>query len=172
MAMLQRSYGVVDALIDAVDTYNLHAAAPMLRLQLDTLFRAHYIASGPNLDELTSRLLRGEEFRKIQDAEGKYLTDFRLKELASDTHARALPVYRETSSWVHFSVSHMKATTQVGDNNEFFMGIPLRPSVVPESLLQEIYSAAAQATEELFSYVRGWASRKGMPPGEVRDLPW
>ena len=34
MAMLQRSYGVVDALIDAVDSYNVHAAAPLLRLQL------------------------------------------------------------------------------------------------------------------------------------------
>lgn len=34
MAMLQRSYGVVDALLDAVDTYNMHVAAPLLRLQL------------------------------------------------------------------------------------------------------------------------------------------
>lgn len=68
-AMIQRSYGIVDALIDAVDTYNMHAAAPLLRLQLDTLFRAHYIASGPDLDDLTNRLLRGEEFRKIKDAE-------------------------------------------------------------------------------------------------------
>jgi hypothetical protein len=74
-AMLQRSYGVVDALIDAVDTYNMHAAAPLLRLQFDTLFRAHYIASGPDLDDLTNRLLRGEEFRRIRDAEGENLTD-------------------------------------------------------------------------------------------------
>ena len=172
MAMLQRSYGVVDALIDAVDTYNMHAAAPLLRLQLDTLFRAHYVASGPDLDDLTSRLLRGEEFRKIKGPEGKLLTDFRLKELASDTHAWALPVYRETSGWVHFSVSHMRATTQVGDDDEFFMGVPLRPSVLPESLWDEIYAASTRATLELFEYVRGWASRKGMPPGEVRALSW
>lgn len=95
-AMIQRSYGIVDALIDAVDTYNMHAAAPLLRLQLDTLFRAHYIASGPDLDDLTNRLLRGEEFRKIKDAEGKNLTDVRLKELAGEVHGWAMPVYRET----------------------------------------------------------------------------
>lgn len=171
-AMLQRSYGVLDALIDAVDTYNMHAAAPLLRLQLDTLFRAHYIASGPDVDDLTSRLLRGEQFRKIKDAEGKNLTDARLKELASKTHSWAMPVYRETSGWVHFSVSHMRATTQVGADDEFFMSVPLRPSVLPESLWHEIYAASTRATEELFEYVRGWACRKGMPPGEVRELPW
>ena len=84
-AMIQRSYGVLDALIDAVDTYNIHAAAPLLRLQLDTLFRAHYIASGSNVDSLAMKLLRGEELRKIKDADGKPLNDFRLKELAADT---------------------------------------------------------------------------------------
>jgi len=76
-AMIQRSYGVVDALIDAVDTYNIHVAAPLLRLQLDTLFRAHYIASGADVDDITMRLLRGEEFRKIKDADGKPLNDSR-----------------------------------------------------------------------------------------------
>lgn len=172
MAMLQRSYGVVDALIDAIDTYNMHAAAPLLRLQLDTLFRAHYIASGPDLDDLTSRLLQGEEFRNIEDAEGKRLTDVRLKDLAKEAHGWALPVYRETSGWVHFSVSHMRVTTQVGNDNEFFMSVPLPPSVLPESLWQEIYAASIRATEELFVYVRGWAARKGLPPGEMRDLAW
>ncbi|MDQ0375976.1 hypothetical protein [Cellulomonas humilata] len=171
-AMLQRSYGVVDALIDAVDTYNVHAAAPLLRLQLDTLFRAHYIASGPDLDDLTSRLQRGEEFRKIRDSEGKYLTDGRLQALAREVHGWATPVYRETSGWVHFSVSHMRTTTQGGDDDAFFMGVPVDPSVIRASLWQEIYAASTRATEELFEYVRGWAARKGMPPGEVRRLSW
>lgn len=169
-AMVQRSYGVLDALIDAVDTYNIHAAAPLLRLQLDTLFRAHYIASAPDVDGLTLRLLRGEELRKIKDADGKPLNDYRLKELAADTHAWALPVYDKTSGWVHFSLNHMLVTTQAADPNCFHMGVPLRADVIPESLWQEIYGAAIQATEELFAYVRGWATRKGLPPGQVRTL--
>lgn len=167
-AMIQRSYGVLDALIDAVDTYNIHAAAPLLRLQLDTLFRAHYIASGPDVDSLALKLLRGEELRKIKDADGKPLNDFRLKELAADTHAWALPVYDKTSGWVHFSLNHMLATTQAADSNCFHMAVPLRADAIPESLWQEIYRAAIQATEELFAYVRGWATRKGLPPGQIR----
>lgn len=172
MAMLQRSYGVVDALIDAVDNYNMHAAAPLIRLQLDTLLRAHYVASCGDLDDLTGRLLRGEQFRKIKDSEGKNLTDARLQELAKDVHPWVGPVYKETSGWVHFSVRHMAATTQVGDDNDFFMGVPLRPTVLPESLWQEVYAAAIRAAEELFDYARGWASRKGLPPGQTRELNW
>lgn len=171
MAMLQRSYGVVDALIDAVDTYNVHAAAPLLRLQLDTLFRAHYVASGPDLDDLTMRLLSGDQFRKIKDSEGKSLTDGRLKDLAAAVHPWAPPVYDKTSGWVHFSLSHMVATAQIRGESELLMSVPLRPQVVPESLWHEIYGAAIKATEELFVYVRGWAARKGMPPGELRALP-
>ena len=160
-AMIQRSYGVLDALIDAVDTYNIHAAAPLLRLQLDTLFRVHYVASSPDVDSLAMKLLRGEELRKIKDADGKPLNDFRLKELAADTHAWALPVYEKTSGWVHFSLNHMLTTMQAADPDCFHMAVPLRADVIPESLWQEIYGAAIQATEELFAYVRGWASRKG-----------
>lgn len=170
MAMLQRSYGVVDALIDAIDTYNMHAAAPLLRLQLDTLFRACYVAATADADDLARRLLAGEEFRKMTDSSGKKLTDSRLQELARPDHEWALAVYRETSGWVHFSVSHMRATTQVGDNHEFFMTIPLRPDIIPESLWQEVYGAASQATEEIFDYALGWAARKGLPPGKTRTI--
>lgn len=171
MAMVQRSYGVVDALIDAVDSYNVHAAAPMLRLQLDTLFRAHYIAIQADTDELTMRLLAGEEFRKIKDSEGKNLNDGRLKDLAAAAHPWAPVVYDKTSGWVHFSLSHMVATVQISGESEFSMGVPLRPHVIPESLWHEILEATIQATEQLFVYVRGWAARKGMPPGESRELP-
>ena len=68
---------------------------------------------------------------------------------------------------MHFSVSHMAATTQVGDDNDFFMGVPLRPTVLPESPWHEVYAAAIRATEEVFDYARGWASRKG--PASWRD---
>ena len=170
IAMLQRSYGIIDALIDAVDNYNVHAAAPLLRLQLDNLFRAHYFASVPDLDSLVKRLLAGEELRRIKDTEGWPLNDYRLKQLAASAHGWALPVYDNTSGWVHLSQNHIAAAVQVSNSSELFMGVPLRPQVIPGSLWQEIYDAAIRSTEELFLYVRGWSSRKGMPPGEMRSL--
>ena len=169
-SMIQRSYGVVDALIDAVDSYSIHAAAPLLRLQLDTLFRAHYAASGPNSDDLAMRLLAGEEFRKMKDAEGKKLSDGRLKDLAAAAHPWAPSVYDKTSGWVHFSLSHILATVQVSGERDLFMGVPLRAHVIPQSLWHDIYGASIRATEEFFLYMRSWAARKGKPPVELREL--
>lgn len=170
MAMLQRSYSVVEALIDAVDSYNVHAAAPLLRLQLDNLFRAHYAASGADVDELTRRVLEGEEFRKIRDSEGKNLNDGRLKDLAAAAHPWARSVYDKTSGWVHLSLNHILATVQCSEESELFISVPLAPHVIPETLWREIYDAAIKATEELLEYIREWAARKGMPPGERREL--
>ncbi|OAK53816.1 hypothetical protein A3K89_22110 [Rhodococcoides kyotonense] len=169
MAMLQRGYGVLDALIDAVDNYNMHAAAPLLRLQLDTLFRVSYMANHAEADSLAIRLLNGEEFRSMRDADGKKLTDGRLQELAAAHHDWAIAVYRETSGWVHFSLSHMKATTQTGDDGSIFMGIPLRPTVLPVSLWLEVLGAAVQATDEIFEYVRRWAETKAHSARRIRD---
>lgn len=170
-SMVQRSYGVVDALIDAVDSYNIHAAAPLLRLQLDTLFRAHYAARCANADELFKALLRGEEFRKLKDSEGKKLSDGRLKDLAAAAHPWAPDVYDKTSGWVHFSLNHMITTVQSSGERSLLMSVPLQPHVIPESLWHEVYAASIRATEELFEYVRAWAACKGMPSGEFRELP-
>jgi hypothetical protein len=99
MPMMQRSYGLVEAVIDCVDAYNLVAAAPLLRLQLDTLVRACYVANTPSADDVVKALLEGTEFQKMKDASGQRLTDRRLVELAAPLHPWLQPVYKETSGW-------------------------------------------------------------------------
>jgi hypothetical protein len=54
----------------------------------------------------------------------------------------------------------MRATTQAENNGTFFMSIPLRPTVLPESLWLEVFGAAARATTEIFDHVRGWVETK------------
>lgn len=170
MSMMQRSYGLVEAVIDCVDGYNLAAAAPLLRLQLDTLVRACYVARHPLADDVVNALLDGIEFRKMKDADGKWLTDARLTELATPHHSWLPPVYKETSGWVHLSFNHVSAAWQV-TGNRFSFGLPLRPDVVPGKLWVELLEAMIKATEEVFGYVEIWESRKGLPLGQAREWP-
>ena len=169
MSMIQRSYGVIDALIDAIDNYNVHAAAPLLRLQLDTLFRICYLSSCTDSEGLSEKLLHGEEFRNMTDSSGKKLNDARLQQLAKKNHGWAGTVYRETSGWVHFSLNHMRATTQVVER-ELFMSVPMRPTVLPQSFWLDVYAAASKSTCEILDYAVGWASRKGLPEGGTRGV--
>ncbi|HEV2640046.1 MAG TPA: hypothetical protein VGX23_33235 [Actinocrinis sp.] len=167
MTMMQRSYGLVEAVIDCVDAYNLVAAAPLLRLQLDTLVRACYVAHAPSADDVVTALLEGTEFRKMKDAEGRQLNDGRLVELAAPHHPWLPPVYRETSGWVHLSLNHVGSTWQV-DGDQLSGRIPLSPDVIPSRLWLELLDAMTKATEELFGYVELWESRKGLPLGQAR----
>lgn len=171
MAMMQRSYGLVDALIDSVDAYNLVAAAPLVRLQIDTLVRASYVARCSDADEVIQKVLSGVQFRKLKDDDGKALTDAYLMMLAEPHHGWAKVVYQKTSGWVHLSANHILATWQVdseGDPGRLRGGLPLRPDVIPESLWAELLGAMTQATEEIFEYAEMWTSRKGLPPGVTR----
>jgi hypothetical protein len=170
VSMMQRSYGLVEAVIDCVDAFNLVAAAPLLRMQLDTMVRASYSAHAPLADDVVRALLDGTEFQKMKDAEGQRLTDRRLVELATPHHPWLPAVYKETSGWVHLSINHLRSTWQIA-GSQISAGVPLRPDVIPGELWLELLSAMIKATEELFGYVELWESRKGLPPDQARAWP-
>ncbi len=169
VAALQRSYGLVDAFIDAVDHYNLHAGAPLLRVQLDTLFRLSYVCRAPSVDDVVTAVMAGTDFRHMKDVEGRRLSDGRLKDLAQPFHPWTAEVYDNASGWVHFSQAHLGAAWRI-EGDVLSGGVPLRPDVVPERLWRELLDAMRQATLEVLEYAEGWASRKGLPPNQYRDL--
>jgi hypothetical protein len=155
--MLQRSYGLVDALIDCVDSDNLVAAAPLLRLRLDTLVRASFVARSSVGVDVIKALFGGGEFRKMKDEEGRQVAESRLNELPHPHHPSGREVYRQTSGRVHPSENHLRSTWQFNDDDNFRGSVPLRPGVVPGSLSLELLTAMVRGTEELFLYVEGWA---------------
>jgi hypothetical protein len=173
-AVMSRSYSLVEGFSSAFDGWNLIVAAPLLRIQLDSLTRLSYMARAPRADEVAEYVISGGEFRKLKDAEGRRLGDRRLIEHARDAHPWVEDVYEATSGWVHFSPVHVVATLQVTGDSEkgrtLSGGIPIRPEQIPVSMLKEVLGAMIRATEEIFGYVEAWESRKGLPSGEVRDI--
>lgn len=171
MAVMSRSYSLVDGFISAFDSWNLIVAAPILRMQLDSLTRLAYLATAPRADEVAEYVIGGGEFRKLRDEDNRKLTDARLIEHAEEPHPWIKGVYEATSGWVHLSPAHVVAALQVGEEGTTISGgIPIRPEQIPVSMLQEVLGAMIRATEEIFGYVEVWESRKGLPPGKVRDI--
>jgi hypothetical protein len=175
-ACMSRSYSIVDGFLDAWDNWNIVVAAPLLRMQLDTLVRVSYLTRAPRADEVAMEILRGGEFRKFKDTEGKTLTDKRLGQWAAPHHPWVADVYNATSGWVHLSPAHVGATWRFEESNDpdtlghLIGATPVRPEQIPRSALQELIGAITKATEELFGYIETWESRKGLPLGEVRDI--
>jgi hypothetical protein len=172
-ALMTRSYSLVDGFVDAFDQWNPIVAAPLLRLQIDSLVRTSYIARAPMADAVAEEILGGGEFRKMKDAEGKRLSDYRLVELATPHHPWVPAVYKSTSGWVHFSPDLVAAAWEIREETgrlKFAGGVPLRPEQIPPGALQELIYAMVKATEELFGYSEAWEAQKGLPPGEARPL--
>lgn len=142
-------------------------AAPLLRMQIDTLVRVSYTARVERPEEVARYLLEGGEFRNRKDPDGKLLTDRRLGALAAPYHPWVSAVYRATSGWVHLSPAHVLATWQLKETDDpetlgnLVGATPIRPEQVPLAALQELIGAMTKATEELFGYVERWEKQKG-----------
>jgi hypothetical protein len=169
-AVLTRSYSLVDGFITAFDSWNPIVAAPVLRMQIDSLVRIAYVARAPDADEIARAVLDGGEFRRFKDPDGQKLTDRRLIELAKDAHPWVPEVYERTSGWVHLSPAHIHAAWRVeGDSfGHLSGGLPIRPEIVGSEPMDELLRAMTQATEDLITWVQSWEARKGLPPGQSR----
>lgn len=175
-AAMARSYSLVDGFISAFDSWNPIVAAPLLRMQIDSLVRIAYVAHAPHADDVVLYVIGGGEFRHLRDSDDRRLTDSRLLEHAAETHPWVGDVYRATSGWVHFSPAHLRAAWRIKEDADesgaaiISGSVPLRREDIPLSAFQELIGAMTQATAELFGYVELWESRKGLPPGEMREL--
>jgi hypothetical protein len=166
LGVANRSYFVLDAYLDAFDKWNVYAAGPLVRLQLDNLVRVSYLADTEQPHELAVRLL-GDEFRHIKHTDGELLRDRKLVSLAAPRHEWLGPVYEAASGWVHMSPLHFTAPVDLDEATATLgMEFPLRYERLPVRFLAEIQGAMTQATEELFAYMELWEERKYNPLGQ------
>lgn len=175
---LSRSYSLVEGFISAFDRWNFFAAAPLLRMQADTLVRLSYMSRAKDSEKVARDFISGVEFRNMRDPEGKRLVDWRLNELASPFHPWIENIYPATSGWVHFSPQHFhaswkldKSTVEPGTQGKIQFQVPMASGAIPEDMVSDILEAMIGVTSEVFAYAELWASRKGLPSGEMRDLP-
>lgn len=166
-AAMARSYSLVDGFIGAIDSWNPMVAAPLLRLQLDSLVRVAYMTKAPRVQDVALHIIHGGEFRSLKDSDGKLLTDRRLIEHAQQSHPWIDDTYKATSGWIHFSPDHLRAVVQVTPNESseepafhLFAAVPIRPEQIPLSALEELLAAMITATRELFGYVEIWEDTK------------
>ena len=171
----QRSYHVVQGFLSTWDTWNVVAAAPLARMQIDTLLRTSYAARSENSEEVVRQLLKQDSFRKLKDPQARPLTDRRLVELASEHYSWLPPVYEKANEWVHFSTRHIfnawrldGAEEEDSDSIGRVSGtVPLDPGDIPVAFLAELVGVMNEATSSLFGLFEAWESRKGRPPGEI-----
>lgn len=119
--LLNRSVNLLKGFISLKRQNNFIAAAPLVRLHLDSLLRLY----APqlidyNIDDFAHKVIGGTPVRKLKDRDNQKMTDARLVEKISEHEAFnwVKKVYDTGNAYVHYSDQLVFAAMKVKDKEE------------------------------------------------------
>jgi len=163
LGLLNRSLNICDAILILVAKRNFIAAAPLLRIQIDTLLRLCYIETLHDSQPLAEAIMSGLDFRKIKDSQGRKLTDERLRDYARAKFTWIDDAYRSLSQLVHFSRKHIfLMLSPLSPENDFIINLRVgQPDeLCPPSQVLILLESTAKVTREILRYTEGWIEWK------------
>src|SRR5690554_2764146 len=140
--LMDRNIALVEAMPHLIEEENIHAFAPLLRVQLDGLLRLHAFRIVGSPDELARHVLGGGELRKFKDKEGNKLTDRHLVISLKLELPWVESIYERLCGWVHFSESHIFAAVSEGEKDGMIeIGIGGYRKKIDDRIFQEAIEA-------------------------------
>jgi hypothetical protein len=115
-AILNRTVNIIRGYITLIRDKNFIAAAPLVRVHLDSLLRLYASTIiDYNVDDFSQKILSGESIRKMNDSQGNKMTDYYLsKELSRFKGFEWVrKLYEVGSGHIHFSNNIEFATTRI-----------------------------------------------------------
>ena len=159
--ILDRQIGLAEAMPRVFADKNVHALAPLLRIQLDSLLRLHafWIVESP--DDLAKHVIGGGNFRNFKDREGNQLFDRHLVNTLKNELPWVESMYTTLSGWVHFSESHIFSAVSDGDEDRTIkVGIGTFREETPPRLFEEATAAFVDIHRHTADLVEAYFARQ------------
>lgn len=134
-----RSFCLLRAFCDLLESANFVSAAPIARLQLDCSLRIVAADLVEDSAALVSAVLEGTPINKLKDRQGNQLTDSRLLEALENEYPWIRKVYKEGSGFVHLSDKHIFNTLQIQSEEKRTISLKIsdRDMFVPDEAYRE-----------------------------------
>lgn len=164
MAAINRSRSHTGAFIDLIKTNNYLAAAPMIRMQVDSILRlsASRLVNDPH--EFARQVLAGDPIRKMKDRHGNKMTDAYLLGRFKHKNTWIEGVYSAGSAFIHLSEKHIYGVlTGTNDDGTISMCISETQDFIPELNKIEAIEAFYQSVIAIFELCDGWIFSKNNP---------
>jgi hypothetical protein len=157
--IMDRSIGLVDAMPKLLADENIHAFAPLLRIQLDSLLRLHAFRIVHSRHDLASHVISGKSLKNFKDVGGNKFTDRYLVSSLKSKLPWVEPMYDSLCGWVHFSESHIFAAVSEGQEDRTIeIGIGSDRKKVNPQLIEEATQAIKAINEEILLIVEEYFS--------------
>ncbi len=158
--VMDRQIGLVESMPAIFESKNIHALAPLLRVQLDSLLRLHAFRIVESSDDLAHHIIKGLSLRKYKDRNGKELFDRHLVNTLKSELPWVESVYNTLSGWVHFSESHIFSAVSEGEGErEIKVGVGSFREELPEGLLTEAEEALVEIHANTANLIEGYFTR-------------
>lgn len=158
--IMERQIGLIESMPAIFEEKNIHALAPLVRIQLDSLLRLHAFRIVESMDDLAHHIIQGKSLRKFKDREGQYLLDSHLV----DTLKLELPwvesMYETLSGWVHFSESHiLSAVSECDGELTLNVGVGSFRKKIPNKLFAEAKKALIEIHANTVNLIEAYFAR-------------
>ena len=160
--LINRNLGLLRALPDLVKERNIHALAPLIRVQLDGLLRLNAFRVAGSMEDLAMYVISGNSLRKFKDQDGQPMTDAHLVKLLKENLPWIEDMYKSLSGWTHFSESHIFSAASIGEKKGSFVLAVGSMESIPDQLFLEatgaidaIHSATCELIENYFNRLAG-----------------
>lgn len=163
IAVINRSVALLSGFCDEIEKKNFICAAPLLRLQLDNLFRfqAAWLVDKPH--DFVQDVISGKQINQIKDRDGKNMSDNYLVKKLSIEYPMLNDLYKNTSGFIHLSDKHIFSSFgNPNDGGKLNSKISATDSFVSEKDYLSAIRAFFEITGILFRYLEGWAQTKEM----------
>lgn len=155
--LINRNLGLLRAMPALVKERNIHALAPLLRVQLDGLLRLNAFRIVGSMEDLAEHVISGKSLRKFKDQHGELLTDSYLVKLLKSEAPWVESMYETLSGWVHFSESHIFSAASPEKTAGSFVLAVGDLELIPDQLFIEatdaveaMHSATAELIDNYF----------------------
>ena len=159
---IHRFIKVSTGIRSAISIRNFTCAAPLVRLQLDSVARVFAATLVDDKAQFLESMLKDVPVSKMKDRDGKRMTDAYLVErLSKKTGLEPLKVlYERTSGFVHFSYFHLLAITQEIKDHRFTFSVGGPDNYFPDRVYLEVLTATNDIYSLLIAFVRDWINEK------------
>jgi hypothetical protein len=171
-AACKRIHNASGALKLMVRSWNFLASAVLLRTHLDTALRfyAAWLVDNPN--KFADDFLAGKEIGKMKDRNNQQMRDGYLRDRLAEKYPWVTEVYTQTSSFIHFSDSHVFACfTEGHEDGQFSLRISQFDFDLPEERWAALVECFLKITKIFHLYLNGYAETKRMTPAELTAGP-
>lgn len=161
LAALNRSRSNISGFIQLLEAQNYFAAAPFVRMQLDSVLRLYALRLVDNPNELAQQILKGSTLNKTKDRGNNKMSDAYLRECVAKFEPWVTTVYEAGSGFIHLSEKHILSLfTKVDEDGAVEICISGNQPHITDAQREEAVAAMAHVTFLLIGLCKDWLAQK------------